>query len=155
MPDKGGGYYVYFQVENAIFADIQFHKGGLFTAPRTIIKCICWGDHLKYGAKMCFSNILPVADLGLPMGYKANPRECIAQMVADKELRFNKRLEVKHDFGLAKRNNFSKEMHFNNVFENYFSESVVKNIERLLLQDRIEEEEEARLKFEENNPIPE
>lgn len=131
-PEKGGGYYVYFQVENAIFADIQFHNGGLFHAPRSILKCVCWGDHIKYGAKMCFSNILPVADLGLPMGYKANPRECISLMEADKERRHNERLEVNHDYGLVKRNNTSKEMHFNNVFENYFGENTVKNIERLL-----------------------
>jgi hypothetical protein len=101
---------------------------------------------------MCFSNILPVADLGLPMGYKANPRECIAQMIADKEARYNKRLEERHDYGLAKRNNTSKEMHFNNVFENYFSDSVVKNIERLLMQDRIEEEEAERQRLESANP---
>lgn len=86
------------------------------------------------------------------MGYKANPRECIAQMIADKEQRQNKRLEELHDYGLAKRNNTSKEMHFNNVFENYFSESVVKNIERLLMQDKIEAEEAERLKFESANP---
>ena len=44
LPGKKGGFYVYKDVKNAIFADIVFHPGGFFTAPRTILKCICWGD---------------------------------------------------------------------------------------------------------------
>ena len=57
------------------------------------------------------------------MGYKANPQECIKQMLMDKLNRHNHRLEVAFDLGLIKRNNTSKEWHFNNVFENYFSAS--------------------------------
>jgi hypothetical protein len=50
----------------------------MFTAPRTILKCVCWGEKIKYGEnKLCFSFMLPVKDLGMPIGYKANPMECI------------------------------------------------------------------------------
>ncbi len=38
-----GGFYVYKNVDEVIFADIPFKKGGLFIAPRTILKCLCWG----------------------------------------------------------------------------------------------------------------
>ena len=125
LPEKQGGFYVYRKVEDAIFAEIIFHNGGLYHAPRTILKCVCWDTNrpIKYGNKVCISNILPVADLGLPMGYKANPQECIKQMLMDKLNRHNHRLEVAFDLGLIKRNNTSKEWHFNNVFENYFSET--------------------------------
>ena len=90
-PDKKGGYFVYGKVQNAIFADIMFHNGGLYHAPRTILKCICWGadSPYKYGSKLCYSNILPVSDMGLPMGYKANPRDAVEQMIKDKELRLH------------------------------------------------------------------
>jgi hypothetical protein len=137
---KQGGYFVYAEVENAIFADIMYHHGGLYHAPRTILKCICWGadSPYRYGSKLCYSNILPVQDLGLPMGYKANPRDAIEQMLKDKSIRHHKKLEIAHDLGLIKRNNFSKEYHFNNVFENYFSESVVAGIEKLLKNDKLE-----------------
>jgi len=78
LPNKKGGYFVYKDVKDALFADIMFHPGGHFTAPRTVVKCICWGESIKYGGnKLCFSFILPVGELGLPIGYKANPRECI------------------------------------------------------------------------------
>lgn len=76
-PSKKGGYFVYKDVKDAIFADIVFHNGGNFSAPRTVIKCVCWGDSIKYGNKLCYSFLLPVGDMGLPIGYKANARECI------------------------------------------------------------------------------
>ena len=158
-PGKKGGFYVYKQAKSAIFADIIFHPGGFFTAPRTILKCICWGDEpLKYGnGKLCFSNIMPVGDMGLPIGYKANPRECIQQMIKDKEFRTFLRLERTFDLGLIRRNNFCLERYENNTFEAYFSESVVKNIEKLLLQDREEEEMAAHYDEDQqqNNAEPE
>ena len=43
QPNHKGGYYVYASLEEAIFADVPFKKGGLYIAPRTIIKCMCWG----------------------------------------------------------------------------------------------------------------
>ena len=86
MSGKKGGYYVYKDIQDAIFADVQFHPGGNFSAPRTIIKCICWGtDTIRYGdKKLCFSNLMAVEDCGLPMGYKANAQECIEQVINDK-----------------------------------------------------------------------
>ena len=36
----------------------------------------------------------------------------------DKEMRLHRKLEIAFDIGLIKRNNTSKEYHFNNVFEN-------------------------------------
>ena len=39
-------------------------------------------------------------------------------------------LEKKWDYYLIKRNNTSKEMYFNNLFEQNFSDSIVKRIER-------------------------
>ena len=140
MPNKKGGYFVYKDVQDAIFADIVFHEGGLFTAPRTILKCICWGDKIAYGKKLCFSYILPVNDLGLPMGYKANGRECAELAIAERERRHNERLEVKHDLGLVRMNNFSLEQYENNCFENYFSASVVRRVELALLEDRVKAE---------------
>lgn len=88
-PQKQGGYFVYRDLKDTIFADIMFHNGGLYHAPRTILKVICWGadSPLRYGNKLCYSNILPVKDIGLPIGYKANPREAIEQMLRDKVLR--------------------------------------------------------------------
>ena len=66
-PQKKGGYFVYQELENAIFADVMFNPtAGNFCAPRTILKCICWGDRLRYGPKLCFSYLVPVAELGLP-----------------------------------------------------------------------------------------
>ena len=51
-PNREGGYYV-------------------FIAPRTILKVIAWGDCVQYPkGKIAFSNVLPVEDLGLPIGYK-------------------------------------------------------------------------------------
>mmetsp|Transcript_19155 Transcript_19155/g.32658 ORF Transcript_19155/g.32658 Transcript_19155/m.32658 type:complete len:122 (+) Transcript_19155:258-623(+) len=76
-PNKQGGYFVYKDVKNAIFADIAYKEGGNFLAPRSIIKVICWGEPLSYGNKLCYPFILPVLDLGLPMGYKSNPKQCI------------------------------------------------------------------------------
>ena len=68
-----GGYYVYASVQEAIFADVPYKAGGNFIAPRTVIKCICFGDFVVYSnGKISFSNLIQVAELGLPRGYKAN-----------------------------------------------------------------------------------
>ena len=65
-----GGYYVYPTSRGAIFADVPYKQGGHFIAPRTVLKCICWGDFVVYGnGKMSFTNLMPVAELGLPQGY--------------------------------------------------------------------------------------
>jgi hypothetical protein len=68
-----GGYYVYPSSRSAVFADIPNKQGGLFIAPRTVIKCICWGEFVVYGSgKMSFTHCMPVTDLGMPQGYIAN-----------------------------------------------------------------------------------
>ena len=139
-PNKKGGYYVYKDVKDALFADVVFHAGGHFTAPRTVLKCICWGSSISYGNKLCYSFLLPVADLGLPIGYKVNARDCVQQALQDKERRQHQRLEQKHDINLVRLNNFSLEQYENNTFENYFSASVVRQVEQALLQDRVEAE---------------
>ena len=134
--NKKGGYFVYKDVEDAIFSDIQFNHGGNYSAPRTILKCICWGiDTLRYGNKFAFSNIMPVEDIGLPIGYKANPQECMKQVFQDKIDRMNSRLEKKYDLNLVRLNNFSKEQYENNLFENYFTDSVIRQVEEALLKD--------------------
>ena len=67
LPGHAGGYYVYKNTRDAVFADVPYKRGGNFIAPRTVIKCICWGDYVVYSnGKMSFSNIMPVGDLGLP-----------------------------------------------------------------------------------------
>lgn len=129
MPGHKGGYYVYSTVNEAIFADVPFHHGGHWHAPRTVLKCICWSDFVVYGnGKMAFSNLMPVGDLGLPMGYKASKSEIRRAIAENDKIHFQDK-ERAWDRGLIKRNNTSKEMYENNLFENYFSESVVRQVE--------------------------
>ena len=47
-------------------------------------------------------------------------------MIAESEQIFHEDCKRAWDRGLVKRNNTSSEMYENNVFENYFSESVVR-----------------------------
>ena len=126
-PNKKGGYFVYAELENAVFADVMFNpEAGNFCAPRTILKCICWGERLRYGPKLCFSYLVPVAELGLPNGYRTDAR--FSAQTADEErerLRYIIR-ERQFDLALMRSNNFSREVYENNVFENYFSASVVR-----------------------------
>ena len=74
-----GGYYCYASLEEAIFADVPYKVGGHYLAPRTVLKCIAWGPFCLYEhGKMAFTYILPVEDLGLPIGYK-NTKESVKQ----------------------------------------------------------------------------
>ena len=83
MAGHRGGYYVYGSVQEAIFADVPYKPGGNFIAPRTVLKCICFGNFVVYSnGKMSFSNLIPVADLGLPRGYKAN-KDAIRRALAE------------------------------------------------------------------------
>jgi hypothetical protein len=63
---------------------VPFNKGGHYIAPRTVLKVIAWGNFVCYSnKKMAFSNIMPVEDLGLPLGYKstkASIREALKQV---------------------------------------------------------------------------
>jgi hypothetical protein len=94
-------------------------------APRTVIKCICWGDFVCYSnGKMSFTNLLPVQDLGLPQGYKAN-KSIVNQILAEKDRVEHENKERRWNMNLIKRNNSSREMYENNLFENYFSDTIV------------------------------
>ena len=132
MSGHRGGYYCYASVKEAVFADIPFKEGGLFIAPRTVLKCICWGDFVCYGSgKMAFSNLMPVGDLGLPLGYKASKSAVIKAAEEKNKLKYGS-LEKKWDRCLVKRNNTSSEMPENNLFDNYFDESTVRRVEALI-----------------------
>ena len=132
MSGHRGGYYCYATVKEAIFADVPFKEGGHFIAPRTILKCICWGSFVQYGSgKIAFSNLMPVGDLGLPIGYKAT-KSTIMKAVEDRNKLRHESLEQKWDRCLIKRNNTSSEMPENNLFENYFGERTLRQVEALL-----------------------
>ena len=42
-------------------------------------------------------------------------------------------MEIKYNLGLVRMNNFSREQYENNIFENYFSASVIRQVEQALL----------------------
>jgi hypothetical protein len=95
---------VYPTVDQVIFADIPYKPGGLYIAPRTILKCICWGSSVEYdNGKMSFSYICPVQDLGIPQGYKSS-KTAIRETI--------KRIEEKHKAAAgAKRKPLSAQAH--------------------------------------------
>ena len=71
-PGHKGGYFVYPTIKQAFFADVPFVKGGLYTAPRTLIMCMCWGESIEYdNNKIAFEYICPIKEFGLPSGYLA------------------------------------------------------------------------------------
>ena len=134
--NKQGGYFVYRELENAIFADVMFNMDGNFSAPRTILKCICWGKGMRYGPKLCFSYLVPVADLGLPQGYRTDARSSMQAAMEERERLRHIHRERVYDLALQRLNNESREVYENNIFENYFSASVVAQVEALIEQER-------------------
>ena len=99
-----GGYYVYGSTREAVFADVPYKRGGHFIAPRTVMKCICWGDFVVYSnGKMSFTNIMAVGDLGLPQGYKAN-KAAIRRALEDQDNMANERMERQFDLNMQRRN---------------------------------------------------
>eukprot|EP00330_Aristerostoma_sp_ATCC50986_P011665 CAMPEP_0114577058 /NCGR_PEP_ID=MMETSP0125-20121206/1760_1 /TAXON_ID=485358 ORGANISM="Aristerostoma sp., Strain ATCC 50986" /NCGR_SAMPLE_ID=MMETSP0125 /ASSEMBLY_ACC=CAM_ASM_000245 /LENGTH=135 /DNA_ID=CAMNT_0001766073 /DNA_START=159 /DNA_END=566 /DNA_ORIENTATION=- len=57
-------------MKQAVFADIPYNKGGLYTAKRTILACICWGESIDYkSGKVAFSALCPVREYPLDKGY--------------------------------------------------------------------------------------
>jgi len=79
-----------------------FHKGGKFLAPRTILKMVCWGEFCVYdNGKMSFENVMPIEDLGLPVGYKytRKDKDYAIKHADDGKL---KRLEKEYKRNLAK-----------------------------------------------------
>jgi len=137
-PGHRGGYYCYASVQEAIFADVPYKAGGNFIAPRTVIKCICWGDFVVYSnGKMSFTNLMPVAELGLPQGYKAN-KDSIKRALMEQESWRHEQLEREFNLNLVRRNRAPEQslsFHDSNLFENYFSASAVAEIERLIAGD--------------------
>lgn len=117
---------------------MPYKAGGNFIAPRTVIKCICWGDFVVYSnGKMSFSNLMMVAELGLPRGYKAN-KDAIKRALMEQESWRHEQLEREYNLNLVRRNrpDIAMDFHDSNIFENYFSASAVAEIERLIAGDR-------------------
>ena len=129
---------MYASVQEAIFADVPYKAGGNFIAPRTVIKCICFGDFVVYSnGKISFSNLITVAELGLPRGYKAN-KDAIRRALLEQEGWRHEQLEREYNLNLVRRNRPQVEsamagaFNDSNLFENYFSASAVAEIERLI-----------------------
>jgi hypothetical protein len=80
---------------------------------------------------MSFSHLLPVGDLGLPVGYRSC-KSVIRETRDGRRKMFYENMERAWDRGLLKRNNTSKEMYENNLFENFFSSSTVRHVQGLL-----------------------
>ena len=80
------------------------NKNGLYFAPRTILKVICWGDKVEYSSgKIAFSYICPVEDLGMPKGYKITKnakKEALKQFTMKENLKKLKPKKKKPDFYL-------------------------------------------------------
>ena len=134
MAGHKGGYYVYSSTREAVFADVPYKRGGHFIAPRTVIKCICWGNFVIYNnGKMSFSNIMAVADLGLPQGYKAN-KSAIRQALKDQDWMADQRVERQFDLNMVRRNRTHAQSYLNedNQFENNFSAAEIREVENLI-----------------------
>ena len=70
--NHGGGYYVYPTIKQAFFADVPFNKGGLYTAPRVLLVCMCWGESLEYkNGKIAWENLSPIKEMPMESGYLA------------------------------------------------------------------------------------
>ena len=79
---------------------------------------------------------MPVADLGLPRGYKAN-KDAIRRALLEQEGWRHEELEREYNLNLVRRNRsprstMTESFHDSNLFENYFSASAVAEIERLI-----------------------
>ena len=94
-PDHGGGFYVYRNFQDAVFADVPNKKGGLYLAPRTVLKCVCWGEQIEYdGGKLCFENLKPVQDMGIPKGYLSNIFSALSFIIPQNHLNILQNLFV-------------------------------------------------------------
>ena len=85
---------------NFFFENRPFNKGGLFIAPRTLLKVKCWGDKQDYSnGKIAFPYICPVEDLGIPHGYKFTKAGKNAAVQGYKELvNRRKTKKIKDDY---------------------------------------------------------
>ena len=133
-PGHGGGYYVYASTREAVFADVPYKRGGHYIAPRTVVKCICWGDFVVYSnGKMSFSNIMAVGDLGLPQGYKAN-KAAIRRALEDQDVMRNQRMEQQFELNMVRRNRnqATSYLYEDNRFEANFGAAAVREVENLI-----------------------
>mmetsp|Transcript_115293 Transcript_115293/g.359049 ORF Transcript_115293/g.359049 Transcript_115293/m.359049 type:complete len:178 (-) Transcript_115293:77-610(-) len=69
-PRHAGGLYVCRSPEAAARHRIPARRGGLFTAPRVLLRCLCEGPFVEYpGGKVACSSLTPLQELQLPFGY--------------------------------------------------------------------------------------
>uniref|UniRef100_A0A7S4R316 Uncharacterized protein n=1 Tax=Alexandrium monilatum TaxID=311494 RepID=A0A7S4R316_9DINO len=69
-PCHGGGLYVCRSPDAATRHRIPARRGGLFTAPRVLLRCLCEGPFVEYhGGKIACSGLTPLQELQLPVGY--------------------------------------------------------------------------------------
>eukprot|EP00928_Gymnodinium_smaydae_P038701 TRINITY_DN26636_c0_g1_i1.p3 TRINITY_DN26636_c0_g1~~TRINITY_DN26636_c0_g1_i1.p3 ORF type:complete len:187 (+),score=33.24 TRINITY_DN26636_c0_g1_i1:78-638(+) len=69
-PRHGGGLYVCTSSMAAARHRIPAKRGGLYVAPRALLRCICEGPVVRYpGGKVAVSKLTPVEELPMPHGY--------------------------------------------------------------------------------------
>eukprot|EP00747_Dinoflagellata_sp_TGD_P190077 gnl/TRDRNA2_/TRDRNA2_51224_c0_seq1.p1 gnl/TRDRNA2_/TRDRNA2_51224_c0~~gnl/TRDRNA2_/TRDRNA2_51224_c0_seq1.p1 ORF type:complete len:229 (-),score=28.35 gnl/TRDRNA2_/TRDRNA2_51224_c0_seq1:65-751(-) len=72
-PNHRGGLYVCRSLEAAARHRIPVRTGGLFVAPRVVLRCACAGPYVEYvGGKIACSALTPLEELPLPTGYLHN-----------------------------------------------------------------------------------
>eukprot|EP00929_Paragymnodinium_shiwhaense_P052802 TRINITY_DN26442_c0_g1_i1.p1 TRINITY_DN26442_c0_g1~~TRINITY_DN26442_c0_g1_i1.p1 ORF type:complete len:219 (+),score=37.51 TRINITY_DN26442_c0_g1_i1:78-734(+) len=70
QPNHGGGLYCCRTREAASRQKIAIRRGGLFIAPRVLLRCVCEGPFIQYASgKIACSRITPLEELALPIGY--------------------------------------------------------------------------------------
>eukprot|EP00927_Polykrikos_kofoidii_P086767 TRINITY_DN9821_c0_g3_i1.p1 TRINITY_DN9821_c0_g3~~TRINITY_DN9821_c0_g3_i1.p1 ORF type:complete len:194 (+),score=19.65 TRINITY_DN9821_c0_g3_i1:215-796(+) len=69
-PSHEGGLYVCLTPTAAAQHRIPCRRGGLFVAPRALLRCICEGPFVHYpGGKIACSGLTPLEEMTLPAGY--------------------------------------------------------------------------------------
>jgi len=69
-PHHGGGLYVCRTAASAARHHIAAHAGGLYVAPRVLLRCRCEGPFVEYpNGKVAVSKLLPLEELPMPPGY--------------------------------------------------------------------------------------
>jgi len=71
-PRHGGGLYICRSADAALAHRIPVRSGGLFMAPRSLLRCACEGPFVEYpGGKIACSRLTPLELLPMPEGYSA------------------------------------------------------------------------------------
>eukprot|EP00930_Biecheleria_cincta_P089311 TRINITY_DN78592_c0_g1_i1.p1 TRINITY_DN78592_c0_g1~~TRINITY_DN78592_c0_g1_i1.p1 ORF type:complete len:179 (-),score=13.70 TRINITY_DN78592_c0_g1_i1:36-572(-) len=69
-PNHGGGLYVCRSQEAALRHRIPARRGGLFMAPRALMRCRCEGPFVEYSVgKVACTQLTPLEVLPMPRGY--------------------------------------------------------------------------------------